>query len=287
MNIADLMNDTVLLLRRTLAAHIAINAAPMDEPVYAMTDAQQLENASLNLAPNARDAMPEGGQLTMGATRIQLDLAQAADFDVAPGCYVALSVSDTGAGMDAATQARALEPFFTTKRFGSGSGLGLSMVCGFAKQSGGGLRIPKRAGRRLCGEAGIAMHRRTRGRAAAGHAALVRPSGRGPPPGVAGGRRPGRAAADPATARGSRLPGDRSGSCGRRLVLAGQRGGRGYSDFRPGEARQHGQTGSVPCCEQACADGDAASSGKAGSPPLLKKPFTASELQHALEDLLA
>ena len=64
------------------------------------------------------------------------------DGAVAPGCYVALSVSDTGAGMDAATQARALEPFFTTKRFGSGSGLGLSMVCGFAKQSGGGLRIP-------------------------------------------------------------------------------------------------------------------------------------------------
>ena len=91
-------------------------------------------------------AMPDGGRLAMGVARIELGLAQAADFDVSPGCYVALSVSDTGTGMDAATQARALEPFFTTKRFGSGSGLGLSMVYGFAKQSGGGIRIQSALG---------------------------------------------------------------------------------------------------------------------------------------------
>ncbi|MEO5661463.1 MAG: ATP-binding protein, partial [Polaromonas sp.] len=100
----------------------------------------------LNLALNARDAMPDGGQLTIRATCIELGLTQVADFDVASGCYVALSVSDTGTGMDAATQARALEPFFTTKRFGSGSGLGLSMVYGFAKQSGGGIRIQSALG---------------------------------------------------------------------------------------------------------------------------------------------
>ena len=145
-NIADLVNETMSLLKRTLPAQITVTTTPMEAAVYAMTDAQQLENALLNLALNARDAMPDGGQLTIGATRVQLGLAQVADFDVSPGCYVALTVSDTGTGMDAATQARASEPFFTTKRFGSGSGLGLSMVYGFAKQSGGGIRIQSALG---------------------------------------------------------------------------------------------------------------------------------------------
>ena len=145
-NIADLVGDTMLLLKRTLPAHITVTSTLMDEPLFAMTDAQQLENALLNLALNARDAMPDGGQLLIQATRMQLSVAQVADFDVAPGCYVALSVSDTGTGMDAATQARASEPFFTTKRFGSGSGLGLSMAYGFAKQSGGGIRIQSALG---------------------------------------------------------------------------------------------------------------------------------------------
>jgi len=145
-NIADLVADAMVLLKRTLPANITVVATPMDEPLYSMTDAQQLENALLNLALNARDAMPEGGQLTIQATRRQLSLLQAADFDIAPGCYVALSISDTGAGMDAATQARACEPFFTTKQFGAGSGLGLSMVYGFAKQAGGGIRIQSTLG---------------------------------------------------------------------------------------------------------------------------------------------
>ena len=140
-NIADMVNETLLLLNRTLPAHVAVAATPVNEPVFALTDAQQLENALLNLALNARDAMPEGGQLTIKAERRVLGPAHAAEFDVVPGCYVALSVSDTGVGMDATTQARASEPFFTTKRFGSGSGLGLSMVYGFAKQSGGGICI--------------------------------------------------------------------------------------------------------------------------------------------------
>lgn len=145
-NIADLVADTMILLKRTLPAHITVTSTPMDEPLFAMTDAQQLENALLNLALNSRDAMPDGGQLVIQAVLMQLDVAQVADFDVAPGCYVALSVSDTGAGMDAATQARASDPFFTTKRFGLGSGLGLSMVYGFAKQSGGGIRIQSEIG---------------------------------------------------------------------------------------------------------------------------------------------
>ena len=145
-NMADMVNETLLLLKRTLPAHVTVAATPVEQPVFAMTDAQQLENALLNLALNARDAMPEGGQLTIKAARTVLSAAQAADYDVVPGCYVALSVSDTGVGMDAATQARASEPFFTTKRFGSGSGLGLSMVYGFAKKSGGGICIQSALG---------------------------------------------------------------------------------------------------------------------------------------------
>ncbi|MDO8249205.1 MAG: PAS-domain containing protein [Rhodoferax sp.] len=145
-NISDLVKETMILLKRTLPAHISVTTTPMLEPLYAMTDAQQLENALLNLALNARDAMPDGGQLLIEVTRVELGQAQVADFDVTPGCYVAMSVSDTGTGMDAATQARASEPFFTTKRFGSGSGLGLSMVYGFAKQSGGGIRIQSALG---------------------------------------------------------------------------------------------------------------------------------------------
>ncbi len=145
-DIAELVEDTLSLIQRTLPINISVNTTPLDEPLFAMTDAQQLENALLNLALNARDAMPDGGHLTIRATRLMLSAGQVADFDVVPGCYVALSVSDTGTGMDAATQARASEPFFTTKRFGAGSGLGLSMVYGFAKQSGGGLRIQSALG---------------------------------------------------------------------------------------------------------------------------------------------
>ena len=145
-NISDLVSEALVLLKRTLPAYITVTTSPSDEPLFAMTDAQQLENAVLNLALNARDAMPDGGTLAIRATRTYLGPLQVADFDVTPGCYVALSVSDSGTGMDAATQARASEPFFTTKRFGSGSGLGLSMVYGFAKQSGGGIRIQSSLG---------------------------------------------------------------------------------------------------------------------------------------------
>jgi PAS domain S-box-containing protein len=149
-DVAELLADSMLLLKRTLPAHISVTtrAQPVDgaRPLLAMTDAHQLENALLNLALNARDAMPHGGQLTIEASLHQLSRAEGADFDVSPGSYVAISVSDTGTGMDAATQARASEPFFTTKRFGSGSGLGLSMVYGFVKQSGGGLRIQSALG---------------------------------------------------------------------------------------------------------------------------------------------
>lgn len=144
--IADVLQEVLVLLKRTLPAHITVCIAPINEPLLALTDSQQLENAVLNLALNARDAMPDGGTLSLAASRVQLDVVQAGDFAVPAGCYVALQVSDTGSGMDAATQARALEPFFTTKSFGTGSGLGLPMVYGFARQSGGGIRIQSAPG---------------------------------------------------------------------------------------------------------------------------------------------
>jgi CheY-like chemotaxis protein len=102
----------------------------------------------LNLAINARDAMPDGGHLTIETGNIRIDDAAAADHaGFAPGDYLLVSVSDTGTGMDQDTLAHAFEPFFTTKEVGKGSGLGLSMIYGFVKQSGGQVRIDSELGR--------------------------------------------------------------------------------------------------------------------------------------------
>jgi CheY-like chemotaxis protein len=103
--------------------------------------------ALLNLAVNARDAMPEGGRLTVAAERVSVRGQLAAARGLRPGHYVRLSVSDTGSGMDAATRVRAVEPFFSTKGIGRGTGLGLSMVHGLAAQLGGGLSIDSEPGR--------------------------------------------------------------------------------------------------------------------------------------------
>src|SRR5690606_9631158 len=109
----------------------------------ALVDANQLELALLNLAVNARDAMPQGGTLT-----VAVDIAEApAESDLAPGRYLRLTVSDTGHGMDAATLARATEPFFSTKEVGKGTGLGLSMIQGLAQQLSGTLRLSSEPGR--------------------------------------------------------------------------------------------------------------------------------------------
>jgi CheY-like chemotaxis protein len=106
-----------------------------------MVDAPQLENALLNLAINARDAMPEGGKLTIETGNRWLDERSARTCDLPPGQYVSLCVSDNGTGMAADVVAKAFDPFFTTKPTGLGTGLGLSMVYGFARQSGGQVRI--------------------------------------------------------------------------------------------------------------------------------------------------
>ncbi len=130
------------LLERTLGENIEVAMIRGKRLWEAMADPAQLESALLNLSVNARDAMPRGGRLTIETANVELDADYAAqEPDVVAGEYVMLAVSDTGTGMTPETLARALEPFFTTKPPGKGSGLGLSMVFGFAKQSGGHLKI--------------------------------------------------------------------------------------------------------------------------------------------------
>ena len=108
----------------------------------------QLESALLNLCINARDAMPEGGRITIETANKWLDDRAAAERDLPPGQYVSLCVTDTGTGMTPEVIARAFDPFFTTKPIGQGTGLGLSMVYGFVRQSGGQVRIYSEVGMR-------------------------------------------------------------------------------------------------------------------------------------------
>jgi PAS domain S-box-containing protein len=130
------------LLRQTLGEHVEIQLVRGAGLWRAAVDPAQLENALLNLAVNARDAMPQGGRLTIETANAQIDEDYAARHgDVTPGRYVQISVADTGAGMPPEVAARAFEPFFTTKEQGKGTGLGLSMVYGFVKQSGGHIKI--------------------------------------------------------------------------------------------------------------------------------------------------
>ena len=133
-----LVREMTELLHRTLGEPIELEAvmAPRLWPVE--VDQNQLESAILNLAVNARDAMPNGGKLTIETANTALDESYSArDTEVVPGQYVMVSVSDSGSGMSKQTLDRAFEPFFTTKEVGRGTGLGLSMVYGFVKQSGG------------------------------------------------------------------------------------------------------------------------------------------------------
>ena len=130
------------MLARTLGEGIELVLALDDGLWGALCDQNQLESAVLNLAINARDAMPDGGRLTIETTNAVLDAAYAArTADVRPGDYVCISVSDTGEGMTPDVVARAFEPFFTTKPIGQGTGLGLSMIYGFARQSEGHAQI--------------------------------------------------------------------------------------------------------------------------------------------------
>jgi len=136
------------LFDRTLGERILLRSVLAADLWTALIDANQLESALLNLAINARDAMPNGGQLTIETANIRLDKDGAAQVDDAePGDYVVVSVSDTGIGMPPDIVAKAMDPFFTTKPLGEGTGLGLSMIYGFVKQSGGHLRIHSEVGK--------------------------------------------------------------------------------------------------------------------------------------------
>ncbi|MEH2589510.1 CHASE3 domain-containing protein [Bradyrhizobium sp. AZCC 1721] len=145
------INATVLdiakLLRPTLGEQVEVNSILEQEVAIAHIDASQLANSLLNMAINARDAMPNGGKLLLETRNVVLDEAYTqANPDAKPGPYVMLAVSDTGAGMPQHVLDKVFEPFFTTKEVGKGSGLGLSMVYGFVKQSGGHIRIYSEVG---------------------------------------------------------------------------------------------------------------------------------------------
>ncbi|MEX2374090.1 MAG: PAS domain-containing protein, partial [Dehalococcoidia bacterium] len=130
------------LLRRTIGGNIRVELSLASDLSLAVVDSAQIESCILNLSINARDAMPQGGTLTIETANVELDEAYAAQHaEVTAGPYVMLAVSDTGIGMSPDVMGRVFEPFFTTKPIGRGNGLGLSMVYGFVKQSGGHVKV--------------------------------------------------------------------------------------------------------------------------------------------------
>src|SRR5262249_53077580 len=143
-DVADLVAGMSGLIERSIGPSVELAVVVPADLAPVLTDANQLETALLNLAVNARDAMPDGGRITIPA-----DAAgprAAAEIGLSPGGYVRLAVIDEGVGMDEETLRRAMEPFFTTKGVGKGTGLGLPMVHGLAEQSGGRLTIASRPG---------------------------------------------------------------------------------------------------------------------------------------------
>jgi PAS domain S-box-containing protein len=145
-NVNRLVTDMQELVQRTVGPAVRIEVVCVADAWPALVDASQLENALLNLCINARDAMPDGGAITVETANKWIDERVARQQNMAQGQYLALSVSDTGVGMAPDVVARAFEPFFTTKPIGQGTGLGLSMIYGFAQQSGGQVRIYSEVG---------------------------------------------------------------------------------------------------------------------------------------------
>jgi PAS domain S-box-containing protein len=147
-NIGPLIANFSGLLRRTLGETIELRISTPQSTHPAVVDSAQLQNALLNLAINARDAMPRGGQLAIEVSQVRLDADYAQMYpEVRTGRYVLITITDTGSGMSEEVRRRAFEPFFTTKPTGAGTGLGLSMVYGFVKQSGGQIQLYSEPGR--------------------------------------------------------------------------------------------------------------------------------------------
>ncbi len=146
-NVDDLVAGMQDMIDRALGPTIELTMCRTEGLGATMVDAPQLENALLNLCINARDAMPEGGKLIIETANVSVDVIDAARRDLKPGRYILLSVTDTGIGMPPDVVERVFEPFYTTKPLGQGTGLGLSMVYGFIRQSGGQIRIHSEVGK--------------------------------------------------------------------------------------------------------------------------------------------
>lgn len=144
--LAPIIASTARLIEGSLPSTIDLQTECADQSIGAQIDPTQMETALVNLAFNARDAMPGGGTLSISLGCIKLGSLEAKELSVPVGDYAAISVADTGTGMDAETRLRIFEPFFTTKSFGMGSGLGLSMVYGFIQQSGGAISVESTSG---------------------------------------------------------------------------------------------------------------------------------------------
>jgi len=141
-----LVGGMLEMIQRTVGPGVRVDTDYDPMPWTALVDQSQLENALLNLCLNARDAMPDGGRVLIRTVNLPVDAAQARRLDTRAGDYLCLSVSDTGTGMTPGVVAKAFDPFFTTKPIGQGTGLGLSMIYGFARQSGGQVRIESAPG---------------------------------------------------------------------------------------------------------------------------------------------
>jgi CheY-like chemotaxis protein len=171
LDVHRLVSDMQALVRSSVGPNVAVRMVDTVGLWQVRVDASQLENSLLNLCINARDAMqPAGGQLTIEASNRALDERGAREVGLPPGEYISICVTDTGTGMSPDVQARAFDPFFTTKPLGQGTGLGLSMVYGFVRQSGGQIGIESEAGHGTT----MCMHLpRYAGKAVAGEAAAV------------------------------------------------------------------------------------------------------------------